>query len=402
MYDNTILKKPCCLNLDKLLEDFSQIEKKFAEINGKNNLLEIQLEKWSRMWKISQTKQLSFRQEYTALQGVIKGLQETIELQCNMRDENGNLKKKISTLEGKLQDVTEVPVETIGSPDERADTWAEILVYIWELRIIVEDLSLSNKMLKHVQCRMPERVVVASHSIAADPGESSSPHNEVLGQSPGLCHTLRKPVLHKTMFLSSGSEEKNCQTGDTHAGVEAAELDLALAHFRANPPITSASSPDPKADVALADLCEEYKKNIDSLMDNMRTKEGNYKTQIQKIQREMEENLLIKEEEKHSLLSTKEKEISDLWIQLRNQEKEKQSEMIRQQIEFNAKLASIQSRNCKSYPDTNSLHQNIYRTKLQHLQEEKNKEIESLRNTIKDLERRLSCGSDSRLKRKRF
>ncbi|XP_044139137.1 coiled-coil domain-containing protein 152 [Bufo gargarizans] len=315
MYDNAILKKPCCLNLDKLLEDFSQIEKKFAEINGKNNLLEIQLEKWSRMWKISQTKQLSFRQEYTALQGVIKGLQETIELQCNMRDENGNLKKKISTLEEKLQDVTEFAQDNV---------------------------------------------------------------------------------------LSSGSEEKNCQTGDTHARVEAAELDLALAHFGANPLITSASSPDPKADMALADLCEEYKKNIDSLMDNMRTKEENFKTQIQKIQREMEENLLIKEEEKRSLLSTKEKEISDLWVQLRNQEKEKQSEMIRQQIEFNAKLASIQSRNSKSYPDTNSLHQNIYRTKLQHLQEEKNKEIESLRNTIKDLERRLSCGSDSRLKRKRF
>ncbi|XP_056396743.1 coiled-coil domain-containing protein 152 isoform X2 [Hyla sarda] len=253
MYEDTNSKSPCSVNLDKLLEDFSQIEKTFAEVNGNNNLLEIQLEKRSRMWKISQTKQLSLAEECTALQEVIKGLQETIELQFSMRDENSNLKKKVNTLEEKLQDVT-----------------------------------------------------------------------------------------------------------------------------------------------------QEYKKNIDSLMNEMRKKEENSMAQVQKIQREMEEKLLTKEEEKHNLLSTKDKEISDLWIQLRTQEKEKQKEMIKQQIEFNAKLARIQSKNSKSYPDTNSLSHNIYRTKLQHLQEEKNKEIEILRNTIKDLERRLSSGSDSRLKRKRF
>ncbi|KAM3937939.1 coiled-coil domain-containing protein 152 [Leptodactylus fuscus] len=253
MYEDTNSTKPCSVNLDKLLEDFSQIEKKFAEVNGKNNLLEIQLEKWSRMWKISQKKQSSLEQECAALQEVIKGLQHTIELQCNMRDENANLKKKISTLEENLQHIT-----------------------------------------------------------------------------------------------------------------------------------------------------EEYKKNIDSLMDDMRTKEENFKTQILKIQRDMEEKLFIKEEENHNLLSAKDKEISDLWTQLRTQEKEKQSEMIKQQIEFNAKLARIQSRNPKSHPDSSSLSQTIYRMKLQHLQEEKNKEIEILRNTIKDLERRLSCGSDSWLKRKRF
>ncbi|XP_075695624.1 coiled-coil domain-containing protein 152 isoform X2 [Rhinoderma darwinii] len=230
MYEDENFKKICSLNLDKLLEDYLQIEKKFAEVNGKNNLLEIQLEKCSRMWKISQTKQLSLTQ-----------------------DENTNLKKKRNTLEKKLQDVT-----------------------------------------------------------------------------------------------------------------------------------------------------QEYKKNTDSLMDDMKAKEENHKIYMQKLQRDMEEKLLIKEEEKHNLLSTKDKEISDLWIQLRTQEKETQSQMIKQQIEFNAKLARIQSRNSKSYPDTNSLTQNIYRSKLQHLQEEKNKEIESLRNTIEDLERRLGSGSDSRLKRKRF
>ncbi|XP_075040187.1 coiled-coil domain-containing protein 152 [Mixophyes fleayi] len=246
-------KKHCSVNLDKLLVDYSEIEKKFAEVNGKNNLLEIQLEKSSRMRKISQTKQLSSTQECAALQEVIKGLQETIGLQCNMRDENFSLKKTINILEIKLQDTT-----------------------------------------------------------------------------------------------------------------------------------------------------QEYKKKMDSLMNDMRIKEKDYKTQMQKIQCDMEAKLLLKEEEKNSLLSKKDIEVSELTKQLRTQEKEKHCEMIKQQIEFNAKLAKIQSRNTKSHPDANTLSQNIYRMKLLHLQEEKNKEIESLRSTIKDLERRLNSGLDSRMKRRRF
>lgn len=40
--------------------------------------------------------------------------------------------------------------------------------------------------------------------------------------------------------------------------------------------------------------------------------------------------------------------------------------------------------------------------KLQHLQEEKNKEIEILRNTVRDLEQRLNKGQDLPFKRRRF
>ncbi|XP_063817677.1 coiled-coil domain-containing protein 152 isoform X2 [Pseudophryne corroboree] len=246
-------EKHCSVNLDNLLEDYSEIEKKFAEVNGKNNLLEIQLEKSRRMWIISQTKQQSSAKECTALQEVIKGLQEAMELQCNMRDENFSLKKNINVLEIKLQDTT-----------------------------------------------------------------------------------------------------------------------------------------------------KEYKKKIDILINDMRVKEEDYKAQIKKFQCDMEAKLLLKEEETNNLMSKKDIEISDLTKQLRTQEKEKHCEMIKQQIEFNAKLAKIQSRNTKSHPDANTLSQNIYRMKLQHLQEEKNKEIEILRNTIKDLERRLGGGLDSRLKRRRF
>ncbi|XP_067401456.1 coiled-coil domain-containing protein 152 [Emydura macquarii macquarii] len=191
------MKKISVVNLDKLLDDFSQIEKKISAINGKNSLLDLQLEKCNRLLTLSQSKEDSVKEEYATLQNVIKGLRQTIENQCNLRVE-------------------------------------------------------------------------------------------------------------------------------------------------------------------------------------------------------------LKEEEHKEELEKKELVILDLTRQLRTQDKEKQNEIIKLQIEFNAKLARVQNKTIRSYPDTTVLPQNIYRRKLQHLQEEKNKEIEILRNTIRVLEQRLSSGPDSILKRRRL
>nr|XP_023421023.1 coiled-coil domain-containing protein 152 isoform X2 [Cavia porcellus] len=117
---------------------------------------------------------------------------------------------------------------------------------------------------------------------------------------------------------------------------------------------------------------------------------------------EYQHNLKVElNEEKHKdLIKKKEKEISELTEKLLSQEKEKQNEIIKLQLEFDAKLARFQTKS-KSYPDAISP-QSIYRRKLQHLQQEKNKEIAILRDTIHDLEQRLSIGKDSHLKRRRF
>ncbi|XP_068107210.1 coiled-coil domain-containing protein 152 isoform X2 [Hyperolius riggenbachi] len=205
------------------------------------------------MWKISQTKEQSLAQECSALQTMIKGLQDTLELQCNMKDENSSLRRTINTLEEKLQAAM-----------------------------------------------------------------------------------------------------------------------------------------------------QEHQKKIDLMMSDMRTKEEALKAKLQKMHCEMEAKLLLKEEEKNKQLSKMEMELCELTQRLQTQEKEKQSELIKQQIEFSAKLARIENRNTKSHSETSTLSQNIYRMKLQHLQEEKNREIEGLRNTIKNLEKRLGGDSDSRLKRRRF
>uniref|UniRef100_A0A674I527 Coiled-coil domain containing 152 n=1 Tax=Terrapene triunguis TaxID=2587831 RepID=A0A674I527_9SAUR len=236
------MKKISVANLDKLLDDFSQIEKKILEINGKNSLLDLQLEKCNRLLTLSQSKEDSVKEEYTTLRNVIKGLRQTIENQCNLRG------------------------------------------------------------------------------------------------------------------------KKNKQTKS----------------------------------------CKEYKNQIDKLVTEIKNKEEEYKLELTKVHCDMSRKFELKEEEHKEKLEKKELTILDLTRQLRTLDKEKQNEIIKLQIEFSAKLARVQNKTTKSYPDTTVLPQNIYRRKLQHLQEEKNKEIEILRNTIRNLEQRLSSGPDSLLKRRRF
>ncbi|XP_044876556.1 coiled-coil domain-containing protein 152 isoform X1 [Mauremys mutica] len=264
------MKKISVANLDKLLDDFSQIEKKILEINGKNSLLDLQLEKCNRLLTLSQSKEESVKEEYAALQNVIKGLRQTIENQCNLRE----------------------------------------------------------KMKSH-------QYHLLQYFICTDENERLKTNTRLL-------------------------EEK----------LKAHE--------------------------------QEYKNQIDKLVTEIKNKEEECKLELTKVHCDMRRKFELKEEEHKEKLEKKELTILDLTRQLRTLDKEKQNEIIKLQIEFNAKLARLQNKTTKSYPDTTVLPQNIYRRKLQHLQEEKNKEIEILRNTIRDLEQRLSSGPDSLLKRRRF
>ncbi|NXU85986.1 CC152 protein, partial [Xiphorhynchus elegans] len=247
------MKKTSVVNLDKLLDDFSEIEKKISEINEANNLLIHQLEKCNRLLTLSQSKEESVKEECTTLQNVIKGLTQTIENQCNVKDENDRLKDTIHILEDKL---------------------------------------------------------------------------------------------------------KTCE--------------------------------------------EEYKDQIEKLMTEIKNKEEDHKLEITQLNCDIRKKLEVKEMEYREQREKKELEILELTRQLKIQNEEKQNEIIKLQIEFNAKLARAQDKTTKSFSDASVLPQSIYRRKLQHLQEEKNKEIEILRNIIRDLEQRLHKGQDLPLKRKRF
>ncbi|XP_066472998.1 coiled-coil domain-containing protein 152 [Tiliqua scincoides] len=247
------MKKVSAVNLGKLLEDFSQIEKKMSELHGSNNLLRLQLEKANRLLAISQSKEESAKKECATLQNMIKSLQQTIESQCNLRDENEKLKKIAQTLEQTLK------------------------------------------------------------------------ANE-----------------------------------------------------------------------------QEYNNQIDGLLREAESKKEEHKLEQRKIYCNMSRKIETKEEEHKQLIEKKDLEILELMTQLRAQEKDKQNEIIKLQIEFSAKLARNQNKSPKPYPDPSALPSNIYRRKLQHFQDEKNKEIQVLRNTIRDLEQRLSGRQDFYLKRRQF
>ncbi|XP_071281579.1 coiled-coil domain-containing protein 152 [Agelaius tricolor] len=251
--DEETMKKTSIVNLDKLLYDFSEIEKKISEINDANNLLIHQLEKCNRLLALSQSKEESVKEECSALQNVIKGLTQTIENQCNVKDENDRLKGTIHILEEKL---------------------------------------------------------------------------------------------------------KTCE--------------------------------------------EAHKDQIEKLMTEIKNKEEDHKLEITQLNCDTRKKFEVKEMEYREEREKKELEILELTRQLKIQNEEKQNEIIKLQIEFNAKLARAQDKTTRSFSDASVLPQSIYRRKLQHLQEEKNKEIEILRNTIRDLEQRLNKGQDLPFKRRRF
>ncbi|NXO56848.1 CC152 protein, partial [Aramus guarauna] len=247
------MKKISVVNLDKLLDNFSEIEKKISEINEANNLLVLQLEKCNRLLTLSQSKEESVKEECTTLQNVIKGLTQAIENQCHVKDENDRLKSTVHILEEKL---------------------------------------------------------------------------------------------------------KACE--------------------------------------------QEYKDQLEKLMVEIKNKEEDHKIEITQLNCDIRKKFEVKEVEYREQREKKELEILELTRQLKIQNEEKQNEIIKLQIEFNAKLARVQNKTTKSFSDASVLPQSIYRRKLQHLQEEKNKEIEILQNTIRDLEQRLNKGQNLHFKRRRL
>ncbi|XP_027736703.1 coiled-coil domain-containing protein 152 isoform X2 [Empidonax traillii] len=210
--DEETMKKPSVANLDKLLDDFSDIEKKITEINEANNLLIHQLEKCNRLLTLSQSKEESIKEECITLQNVINGLTQTIENQCNVKDENDRLKSTIRILEDKL---------------------------------------------------------------------------------------------------------KACE--------------------------------------------EEYKDQIEKLMTEIKNKEEDHKLEITQLNCDIRKKLEVKEMEYREEREKKELEILELTRQLKIQNEEKQNEIIKLQIEFNAKLARAQDKTTRSFSDASVLPQSIYR-----------------------------------------
>ncbi|KFV78477.1 Coiled-coil domain-containing protein 152, partial [Struthio camelus australis] len=141
---------------------------------------------------------------------------------------------------------------------------------------------------------------------------------------------------------------------------------------------------------------QEYKHKIETLLTEIQNKEEDHKLEVTQLNCDMKKKLELIEVEYREQVAKKELEILELTRQLKTQDEEKQNEIIKLQIEQHIVLVHNSTR----YLTMKRL--SAFLQKLQHLQEEKNKEIEILRNTIRDLELRLNKGQDLHFKRKRF
>nr|XP_020479066.1 coiled-coil domain-containing protein 152 isoform X2 [Monopterus albus] len=166
---------------------------------------------------------------------------------------------------------------------------------------------------------------------------------------------------------------------------------------------------------------EDGEAEVQRLLGEMKAEEERHKRELETVRqqwwaevedthREGLNHLEAKDAEVKKLLEEKDLELEEMKKRLKDQERERQSELLRLQMEFGAKLARVQSAAQLSQQQqqqqhaSNLLPQSVFKRKLQFVQEEKNKEIAALRQRIKELEENQRAGilSEGRLKRRKI
>ncbi|KAM9451369.1 coiled-coil domain-containing protein 152 isoform 2-T2 [Clarias gariepinus] len=151
---------------------------------------------------------------------------------------------------------------------------------------------------------------------------------------------------------------------------------------------------------------EESKACVQSLQCEMGALQERHQRELEDCAADTKRKLESKNVEMKAILDKKECVIEAMRQKMKDQEKEKQSEGLKLQMEFSAKLARAQSMTLKSQlqPQASGvIPQHIFKRKLQFLQEEKNKEIETLRQRVKELEQQsLRNFFEPRLKRRKI
>ncbi|XP_040013649.1 coiled-coil domain-containing protein 152-like isoform X2 [Xiphias gladius] len=145
---------------------------------------------------------------------------------------------------------------------------------------------------------------------------------------------------------------------------------------------------------------ERHKRELEAMRQQCRG-------EVEQAHREGFNQLEAKDAEVKRLLEKKDLDLEEMKKRLKDQERERQSELLNLQMEFGAKLARVQSTaqwSQQQQHGSNLLPQSVFKRKLQFFQEEKNREIAALRHTIKELEenQRASGTNDNRLKRRKI
>ncbi|TSX03290.1 Growth hormone receptor [Bagarius yarrelli] len=151
---------------------------------------------------------------------------------------------------------------------------------------------------------------------------------------------------------------------------------------------------------------EESRACVQKLQNEIRALQEQHQRELEDCAADTKSKLDSKDAEIKAVLDREEQALEGMRRKMKDQEKEKQSELIKLQMEFSAKLARAQSVSVKSQmqPQTSGIiSQNIFKRKLQFLQDEKNKEIEALRQRVKELEQQsLRTFTEPRLKRRKI
>ncbi|XP_059214237.1 coiled-coil domain-containing protein 152-like [Centropristis striata] len=266
------MTKSTCVNLDRFMDEFTQLEQKITEVSGKNNVLEIMLEDANRLIKYHLTKEKTLIEERDSLLVSVNRLQQTLQEQCNLRVENERLKNDMA------------------------------------------DLKRQN--------------------------------------------------------------EKTAEDGE-------AELQQLISEMRAE--------------------ADRHQRELETVRQQGRR-------EVEDAHKEAFNQLEAKDAEVQNLLEQKDVDLEELRKRLKEQERERQSELLKLQMEFGAKLARVQSTaqcNQQQQQQQHSSHllpQSVFKRKLQFFQEEKNKEIVALRQRIKELEenQRVGVFNDNRLKKRKM
>ncbi|XP_076139528.1 coiled-coil domain-containing protein 152 [Alosa pseudoharengus] len=152
-------------------------------------------------------------------------------------------------------------------------------------------------------------------------------------------------------------------------------------------------------------MIEDFHAQIEGLQAEIAVLQEDHQRELEEAQQDTQRLLVEKERAIKEVIEKKECEEEELRRKIRDQDKEKQSEIIKLQMEFSAKLARAQSTAVKpQQTQASSLaSQNIFKRKLQFMQEEKNREIEALRQKVKELEQQqFTSFAESRLKRRKM
>ncbi|XP_028826895.1 coiled-coil domain-containing protein 152 [Denticeps clupeoides] len=92
------MNKSTAVNLDKLVNDFSELEQTITQMKGDNIILEMKLEETKRLLRITQKSEKHLTEEWKGMLGTIQGLQQTVQEQLSLRAENDELKNMVTGL----------------------------------------------------------------------------------------------------------------------------------------------------------------------------------------------------------------------------------------------------------------------------------------------------------------